>query len=128
MIKIDYTLEEISGEQGPNIYFMGKPYDYVKLTKSLHDLGEKSNITIYLSDLKYINILDDFSIICKSTENGNTLSKIEGKQITIELTPTIWRTILIQMFAISFYPCMDYLDFDGAGLVEEANIMISSEF
>jgi hypothetical protein len=128
MIKIDYTLEYLCGEPGPNIYFMGKPIEYAKLSNDLHELGERPDITFTLNDLKYINILNDYNIICKSSKDGNILNKVSDKQITIDLTTTMWRTLLIQIYAISFYPCHDYLEFDGVNLIEDANIMVSSEF
>lgn len=128
MIKVDYTLEYLCGEPGPNIYFMGQPTDYSKLSIDLHELGEKPDIKFTLSDLNYINILNGYNIICKSSKDGNVLNKVSDKQIIIDLTPTMWRTLIIEIFAISFYPCHDYLEFDGVDIIEDANIMVSSEF
>jgi hypothetical protein len=133
MITIEYLDEMVCGEPGPNLYWMGKPHDYLLLINDIHCLGVENGIEICLNDLDYINVLEDFKIFVKSKDEGNILCQVDGKVVTIELSILLWQQILSLFLGITFgnyhnYIDCDVLEFDGLEFVEQANFIISSEF
>jgi len=128
MINIEYTLEYLEGEPGPNFYWRGAPADYLNLINDLHVLGRNNNITIVLNDFNYINIADNLRIELRSSEKGNVLFSKNNNTVLINLDYSIWEAVLAFFLSISFDRSHNYVDFDNLNLVEEANWIISSEW
>jgi hypothetical protein len=133
MIKIEYTLDPVEMEPGPNIYFMGKPEDYLKLLNDLHGLAAKNNTEIKLADLDYVELLEGISYIARSSEGGAILSKVEGKYITMDLDRELWKQILAWILYITFGKGHQYIEFDDLDYLtkkydikEDANVIMSS--
>ncbi len=128
MIIIDYTNAMVEGEPGPNLYWMGSPPDFLRLMVDLHSLGQKDGIEIDISKLEYVKINDDYKIIAKSSKDGKILSQLNGKEIIIDLDGSLWREVFINFLMISFLPSHAYIEFEDLQLIEEANIIASSEW
>lgn len=128
MIKVEYTLNSVEMEPGPNIYFMGKPEDYLKLLNDLHGLAVKTGTEIDLADLGYVEMLDGITYIARSSPNGSLLSKVEDKQISMDLDKKIWKQVMHIVLSISFFPSHNFIEFNELDLREDANVTISSEW
>lgn len=132
MIKIEYTLDSVEMEPGPNIYFMGNPTDYLKLLNDLHGLAAKNGVEINLADLDYVKLPDGFTYVARSSENGALLSKVEGTQITMDLDRELWKQVLTWILYITFGKGHQYIEFDDFDyfkkfdIREDANVIMSS--
>ncbi|MBI9075245.1 MAG: hypothetical protein JEZ02_07530 [Desulfatibacillum sp.] len=127
MIKILYTDEMIEGEPGPNFYWVGLPEDYLKLIMDLQDLGKHNDLEIELNRLNYVCVEGGIIVRAVSSAGGNILCERSESNVLMMLSPSLWRDIFHHFLAVAFYPCHDYLDFEGQNLVETANYIISSE-
>lgn len=127
MINIEYTEEYLEGEPGPNFYWRGKPYDYLRLVDDLHRLGTSADVEISLNSLEYIQCSENYQLIAKSSNGGKILCKNENDMCLINLEPSLWQQVLGKFLRISFYPSHDYVEFEHVELVEHANFIISSE-
>ncbi|MCB0721068.1 MAG: hypothetical protein KDC42_02085 [Ignavibacteriae bacterium] len=127
-MKIEYTTDSVEGEPGPNLYFMASPEECSKLANLIHPLGETNDIEIDLTKEDWIEIVGKDSLLLRSKADGNILMKLDGEKMIMELDNVAWRTFCIEMFAISFYRCHNYIDFDGCDYHEDAQIIISSEW
>ncbi len=132
MINIEYTLDSIEGEEGPNLYFKGKPGDYLKLANDLHILGEKNDIEIDLKNISYVNTEGNFELLLTSKKNAIILLKKESEKCFIELSKGYWQVFLCYFYGISFEKCHDFLDFEERDFkkkfYQDAKIIISSEW
>ncbi len=127
MITIYYTKEMVEGEPGPNLYWKGSPLDFLRLTVDLHILGRGNGTQIKINDLQYVNVDGDYILTAKSSNNGDILCSLQYENIIINLDCSLWRKILSIFLGISFFPSHDYVEFDDFQLVEDANIIVSSE-
>ncbi len=127
MITIEFLQEEIEGEPGPNFYWRGEPKDFIRLLVDMHSLGCKENVEIDLSKYGYIQLRSIDNLRAISSRNGKLLCKRDGNKIEINLKMADWRELLRYFLIISFYPSHLYVDFEGMGLYEDANFIISSE-
>lgn len=126
MIIIELTNNMVEGEPGPNLYIRGKPKDFLQLSMKLHFLGIRNNLEFELDTL-IDNIASNVKIILKSSNNGKILTKIIDGILYIDLTPTLWQEILHDLFTLSFGKGHIYIEFDDCQLIEEVNIIASSE-
>ena len=62
-MKIEYTLDQVEGDDGPNLYFMGSRRDFYKLSETLLPLIRVIT-SITLNTLPYIQI--DPPFCCKA--------------------------------------------------------------
>ena len=117
----------VEGEPGPNLYWRGKPIDFLQLTFDLHILGRENDTERKINKLPYVNVNDGYIITAKSSMNGNILCEVKVKDIVIDLDHSLWQRIVNMFLRISFFPCHNYIEFDKIKLKEDANIIISSE-
>ena len=125
MIKIKHISDQIHGEPGPTVYFLGKPNDFFRLSADIHFLGIENGKTILLNDLDYIET--DGDVIMSSSVNGRTLCEVNGQNVNISLDKKLWPHFIDILMSISYYESHNYIDFDEYDLKEDANIIISSE-
>ena len=124
---IDYTNKSVEGEPGPNFYWQGIPADFLQLVVDLHRLGRDNGNELYLNTLNYIQVIQDYKIILRSSKGGNKLSSKNESTITMDLDKNIWQSVLYKLLGISFERSHDYIEFDDLELEESANVIVSSE-
>ena len=127
MIDVEYTREMVEMEPGPNFYWRGTPPDYLRLLQDLHALGVSSGVEVRPGRLGYINVLGGYEIALRSSAGGNTLFRLSGRNVEVDLTCGLWRQVLHQVLSVSFSRSHCYVEFDDRTLTEEANFIISSE-
>ena len=127
MINIEYTLEALFGEPGPNFYWKGKCKDYLRLMNDLYVLAKENGHSLFLNDFSYINMRSGHKVLLKSSENGIINNSIQNETILIDLDKQYWKKILIYFLILSLSKSHEYIDFDGKNLIENANWIISSE-
>src|SRR5262249_30485437 len=127
MIDVEYTREMVEMEPGPNFYWRGAPPDYLRLLQDLHALGVSPGVEVRPGRLGYINVTRGYEIGIRASDGGNTLFRLSGRIIEVDLTPERWRQVLHQVLAVSFSKSHCYVEFDDRTLIEEANFIISSE-
>jgi hypothetical protein len=127
MILIEYTNEFLEGEPGPNFYWQGIPSDFLQLVVDLHRLGSDNGNELYLNTLNYIQVIEDYNIILRSSKDGRNLCSKNESTIIMDLDKSIWQSVLYKLLGISFERSHDYIEFDDLELEESANIIVSSE-
>lgn len=133
-MKIEYTIESVEGEPGPNLYWKGSPEECLRLANVIHplgesnDLGESNNIEINLAKEDWVELIGIESLLLRSKTDGRVLLKLEGGKALMELDSEAWRNFCIEMFCISFHRCHNYIDFEGCNFYQDANVVISSEW
>jgi hypothetical protein len=124
---VEYTQNTVRGEPGPNIYWKGGVDEYRLLLNGLHSFGRLVGQRVVVSDLSYVRVVGIRSYEMLSTSNGGIISKIDGGKISTDLTCECWREFLHKVLSISFGSGFVYQEFDGKGLLEEANIIMESK-
>ena len=127
MIVVEYTVNPVEGEPGPNFYWRGQPKDFLKLLVDLHPLGKDEDVDIVLNEFDYIKVADNLVILLNSVKGGSKLCVKSGNKIYMSIDSSIWIDILHKILGISFYKSHDYIEFDNLRLTETANVIISSE-
>jgi len=126
-MEIIYTQNSVEGEPGPNLYWRGNPSEFVQLLIDMHLLGVSSGISVRLEGLKYIRLTGIHSFRLSSSENGETLIRLENDAAISELTPKLWREFLHNMLSISFLRSFVYQELSIPDQVSGINIIMSSE-
>lgn len=128
-MNIELTNETIEGEPGPNIYFGGSMEDFYKLSEALEILIQGIDTFIVINELDFCQIVNpNLEIIFKSIEGGKILSKIDSEKFIVELDSDLWEKIFIKCVLLSRDTGHFYIEFDDLDLVEECNIIWSSEW
>jgi hypothetical protein len=127
MIDVEYTREMVEMEPGPNFHWRGTPPGYLRLLQDLHALAVAPGVEVRPRRLGYIDVLGGYEITLQSSARGNTLFRLSGRNIEVDLTCGLWRQVLQQVLSVSFYKSHCYVEFDDRTLTEEANFIISSE-
>ena len=127
MINIDFTIETVCGEPGPNLYWYGNKNDFFKLACMLYLLGENDGYKICLP-CKVDEHPSEIFLISKC--NGKILNKVmPSKKLIIELDSEIWRDILLKIYLLSMTSGREYIDLDEyQDIQEDANFIIDSSF
>ncbi len=126
---IDFTNAYVEGEPGSNLYFGGSNEDYFKLSEAIEVLIRKKDAVVEIHNLDFCKTVDpNLKIFFKSVDGGNILSKIDGKNLITELDISLWENIFIKCVLLSRHTGHFYIEFDDLNLVEEYNIIWSSEW
>ncbi len=129
-MKIDFTNEMINMEPGPNLYFMGNTADFVLLHNIFIRMSKNVTAEVSLdNEIENVEMIGSKKrIILKSSDGGNILSKVEEENIIIDLDPRLWRKASLIVDSITKEPSHNYIEFDDIDLLEECNLIISSEW
>lgn len=125
-LTISYTLNEVCGYPGPNLFFHGKSEGFEKLSFVLQDLLQKENHEVCLNDLSFLklNILNR-KIVFRSSLQGNILTKVTDREILTDLSVFYWEKLFIWSVILSRGDASStvYVEFDNHNLIEECNMI-----
>ena len=110
MIEVEYTLDSVEQEEGPNLYLKGKPEDYLNLFNRLHVLGVENGVIIQSDELKDIFIDSNYVIRFVSREKTNTILKKMDNDFFMVLDHDFWHGILGIIISISYGRSHNYID------------------
>ena len=126
-MEIIYTQDNVEGEPGPNLYWRGRPSEFVQLLVDAHRLGVSPGVTLRMEDLPYIRLSGINSFTANSSEEGGCLTRMENGSLLSDLKSGLWREFLHNVLSISFYRSHVYQELSVSGLTSEVNIIMSSE-
>lgn len=126
-MEIIYTLNSVESEPGPNLYWRGRASEFLTLMINLHALGTSNGVRVALESIENIRLTGVDSYVMISSENGCTLAQVQDGAVLTELDPKLWREFLHNVLIISFTRGFIYQDISCPGLIEDANIIMSSE-
>jgi len=128
-MKIDFTKEMIEMEPGPNLYFMGTMDEYTLLSEIAITLSNQ-NLEILLNDkfqkleMEPRNLLISF----RSSYVGNAFTKIQDDKIIVTLSPELWTRVASFAEVLSTKKGHIFIEFDNENVIEDYNMIWSSEW
>lgn len=126
-MEIIYTTDSVEGEPGPNVYWRGRPYEFLNLLLNAHKLGVSSGAAIKIEEMPNTRLAGVSSYQMTSSENGCTLVRLRDNGLVSDLDPKLWREFLHNVLSISFSSGFVYQELPVTTLIEEANVIMSSE-
>jgi hypothetical protein len=127
MIEIILTDDSVENEPGPNLYWRGRPKDFLRLVNDLHSLGARNGgESINIDNLGYIRNKVGRAIELHSKNGGSTLIQVQNDRIVSELDPRLWRTVIDRIMSVTFYPSFQYIEFDQEELLADANWIVAA--
>jgi hypothetical protein len=112
MIEIEFTMDSVEGEDGPNLYLKGEPDDYLKLFNRLHSLGKENGDVIQSDELKDIFMDSNNVIRFVSKEKTNTILKKMDNVFLMELDKGFWQGIFEIIISVSYGRGHSYIEDD----------------
>lgn len=126
MLKLLFTNDSIEGEPGPNLYLKGSTGDFSKLK----DLISHMSISQKSISLKEAHVLETSGkdIIMSCEANKRVLSKIDDENVYMNLDSKYWNEIIAKTDLLSNSKGFNYIEFDSDEMIEDANLIWSSEY
>lgn len=129
MITIEYIETTLLGEPGPNVYFMGTMADFKLLKEVIGPLLLKENAEVCLGSSDFITIGDNLDDVCfVNHPEGRTLTRYASKVLMTNLPTSFWARMRNIADELSKRKCHAYIEFEDFSLVEDCNMMWSSEW
>lgn len=129
-MKVFFTKENMFGEPGPNLCFIGNTRDFFHLAQCIIFLTDKkkSFLDITITSLPYVvPNPSELKVVFKSDESGQVLTGVSVSTVETILPHTVWNDIYEKCVILSKRKGHFYIEFDNYDFLEECNMIWSSE-
>ena len=130
-MRIDYTNNTIEMEPGPNLYIMGSPNEFIRLLKIIEPLTTTDDVSISLkSKIENIEFLGEEieDILMISKKKGSTLIKMKKSCAVMEMDSLLWKKVKLLIEGLSKSKAHQFIGFDNLEMIEDCNVIMSSEW
>ena len=125
-ILIDYTLEEMNGEPGPNFFWLGSVDGMKAVVEMLYPLATETSKSVEITDGNGFKLKGITKVILQSADGSKNFVTKHNNTIIVTLDKRHWREVIHSFVSITFDSGFNFVEFDNEDFVEEAKWIIES--